>query len=252
MPHHIPAARAPMNFLQKAGFFAFFSFPFVVGPIIDKNIRKAKCDFSEGLLKATLFATAKHGNQKRKNSAQDPYITHPIRVSMIIASLGHSGDNLALMQAGLLHDTVEDTNTTFEEIEREFGPVVRALVAEHTDDKTLAKEERKRQQILHASKLSADARILVLSDKIANLEDLLLQPNGEGAPVGWTVERIQNYVAWAQRVCQATMTSSSSADDVKRMQLVMRVNELCNCQFQYSDGKFYPALPQDPSKAPLV
>ncbi|KAH9255734.1 hypothetical protein BASA81_006128 [Batrachochytrium salamandrivorans] len=241
-----------MNFLQKAGFFVFFSFPFVVGPVIDKNIRKAKCDFSEGLLKATLFATAKHGKQTRKNLAQDPYITHPIRVSMIIASLGHSADNLALMQAGLLHDTVEDTNTTFEEIEREFGTKVRALVAEHTDDKTLAKAERKRMQIVKASSLSGDARILVLSDKIANLEDLLLQPNGEGIPVGWDVNRVQNYVAWAQKVCQATMTSSSSSEDVKRMQLVMRIHELCNCQFQYSDGQMYPALPADPAKAPLV
>lgn len=90
--------------------------------------------------------------------------------------------------AALLHDTVEDTDTTFEEIEREFGHKVCQVVREVTDDKTLPSAERKRLQIEHAPHISREAKLVKLADKLYNLRDL-----ERATPVGWTSERVKEY-----------------------------------------------------------
>lgn len=83
---------------------------------------------------------------------------------------------------------MEDTDTTIDEIEREFGPEIRLVVAEVTDDKSLPKAERKRLQIEHTPHISHEAKLIKLADKIYNLRDLQ-----RCTPVGWTPERIQEY-----------------------------------------------------------
>src|ERR1044071_7377984 len=98
------------------------------------------------ILKACDFAARKHVSQRRKNADKDPYINHPIGVAWILINEGHVTDPVTL-QAALLHDTVEDTDTTIEEIVAEFGTDVGHVVAEVTDDKSLPKEERKKKQI---------------------------------------------------------------------------------------------------------
>jgi guanosine-3',5'-bis(diphosphate) 3'-pyrophosphohydrolase len=95
----------------------------------------------------------------------------------------------------VLHDTVEDTPTTLEEIEREFGPEVRAVVAEVTDDKTLPKAERKRLQVVNAPTASRRAKLVRLADKIMNVGDIAHDP-----PLDWTVERRREYFEWAKQV----------------------------------------------------
>ncbi|KAJ3087374.1 Guanosine-3',5'-bis(diphosphate) 3'-pyrophosphohydrolase MESH1 [Quaeritorhiza haematococci] len=95
------------------------------------------------LLKAVHFAAIQHKDQRRKDEAQTPYINHPIDVAHILQFEGHVND-IEVLQAAVLHDTVEDTDTTFEELEVTFGPRVRKIVQQCTDDKSLAKEERKR------------------------------------------------------------------------------------------------------------
>jgi guanosine-3',5'-bis(diphosphate) 3'-pyrophosphohydrolase len=146
------------------------------------------------LMKALSFAARKHRKQLRKGAEPTPYINHPIAVADLIVRTGKVLDG-EIIAAALLHDTVEDTPTTFEELEAEFGPAVAKLVAEVSDDKNLKKQERKRLQEEHASSLSARARVIKLADKTCNLRDVVQDP-----PVGWELERKQEYFDWAKRV----------------------------------------------------
>src|SRR4051812_4611997 len=98
------------------------------------------------LLRALEFAALKHRDQRRKGNHQAPYINHPIQVAGLVARVGGCED-VAVLQAAILHDTIEDTDATPEEIEREFGPDVRQLVLEMTDDMSLPSPQRKLEQI---------------------------------------------------------------------------------------------------------
>ena len=234
-----------MNNFQTAIFAIVFTAPLVtLYPLYRKQVRLEKGDFSKNLLKATSFAAVKHSKQVRKNTMKSPYIEHPIRVAELVATLGNSAARIDMLQAALLHDTVEDTDTTFSELESIFGPRVKNLVHELTDDKSLPKEVRKKMQIDNASKKSREAKIISLCDKIANLEDLLLRPNGQGIPEGWSVERVQNYCAWALKVSQGLKGENQALDD--------RLFELVNGTFHYIDGNVYSALPRDIDNASLV
>jgi guanosine-3',5'-bis(diphosphate) 3'-pyrophosphohydrolase len=104
-------------------------------------------------------------------------------------------DDLGVLQAAILHDTVEDTDATPEEIEREFGADVRALVLEMTDDMSLPSPQRKQKQVERAGALSHRARLIKIADKIANVSDIARQP-----PPDWSVERRRNYFNWTQQV----------------------------------------------------
>ena len=146
------------------------------------------------LLRALEFAAHKHRDQRRKGRGSTPYINHPIAVAEVIARVGRVTD-LVVLTAAVLHDTVEDTETSPEEIEREFGAEVRELVAELTDDKRLPKEERKRLQILNAPRASRRAKIVKLGDKIMNVTDIAHDP-----PPDWPVDRRREYFEWARQV----------------------------------------------------
>ncbi|KAI9013314.1 hypothetical protein BC832DRAFT_528584 [Gaertneriomyces semiglobifer] len=148
-----------------------------------------------GLFVRTLqFATLAHSTQRRKDPSSTPYINHPIGVAHILLFEGGVSD-IAVLQAALLHDTVEDTDTTFEDIEKEFGKRVMDVVKECTDDKRLPKDERKRLQVESAGGKSKEAKLVKLADKIYNLRDLQ-----RVAPVGWSEERVREYFTWAKRV----------------------------------------------------
>jgi (p)ppGpp synthase/HD superfamily hydrolase len=151
---------------------------------------------SHQLLKAVAFAADKHRFQTRKDSERTPYINHPIKVAMTLCEVGHESDT-DLLIAAILHDTVEDTETTPEEIEREFGKFVRDIVMEVTDDKNLGNEERKRLQIVKAHLKSRPARKLKLADKICNVHDVIFH-----APAGWSTERRLEYLRWAEQVLE--------------------------------------------------
>src|SRR6202020_1119900 len=112
----------------------------------------------------------------------------------VVAKEARVHDVLGLM-AALLHDTIEDTDTTAEELKAHFGSSVAHIVAEVTDDKNLKKAERKRQQIVHASSISTSAKLVKLADKICNLRDMNASP-----PADWTVDRKREYFDWAKQV----------------------------------------------------
>ncbi len=146
------------------------------------------------LLKALAFAAHKHKDQRRKDEEASPYINHPISLASILCNEGHVTD-VEVICGALLHDTVEDTATTPEELAGEFGPAIRDIVMEVTDDKFLPKDERKRLQIEHVARISDKAKLVKLADKISNLRDVAGCP-----PSGWSSERRQQYFDWAKKV----------------------------------------------------
>lgn len=146
------------------------------------------------LLSAIRFAAHKHRNQRRKNADRTPYINHPLDLAHILWFDGGVRDTDVLV-AAILHDTVEDTDTTFEEIEAEYGRNVRRIVEEVTDDRSLTSIERKRIQVEKAATISFGAKLVKLADKISNLRDVLADP-----PEGWPAKRRTAYARWAKAV----------------------------------------------------
>ncbi|OQC17783.1 HD domain-containing protein [Candidatus Skiveiella danica] len=145
-------------------------------------------------VKAVAFAAEKHRNQRRKDADASPYINHPIALANVLANEGGVSDATVLC-AAVLHDTIEDTETTENELTTAFGNHVSSVVLEVTDDKSLEKHVRKQRQIEHASHLSNEAKLVKLADKICNLRDILASP-----PASWSTERKQAYFDWASKV----------------------------------------------------
>ena len=145
-------------------------------------------------IKAVAFAAEKHRHQRRKDAKASPYINHPIALANVLC---HEGgvEQITVLCAAILHDTIEDTETTAAELEDVFGPWVAAVVLEVSDDKSLHKAARKQQQIDHAPQLSDEAKLVKLADKICNLRDILASP-----PAGWSRERKREYFDWAKNV----------------------------------------------------
>jgi guanosine-3',5'-bis(diphosphate) 3'-pyrophosphohydrolase len=146
------------------------------------------------IFEALQFAAHKHRDQRRKDPDASPYINHPIALANILWGAGGIHDP-AVICAALLHDTVEDTETTEAELVEHFGPKVASIVMEVTDDKDLEKPERKQLQIDHAPHLSREAKLVKLADKIANIRDVASSP-----PANWPLERRREYFDWAKRV----------------------------------------------------
>ena len=149
------------------------------------------------LARAADFAARQHIAQRRKGEAAEPYINHLTEVAALLAE-ATGGDDVVLLLGGLLHDTLEDTDATYEDLVQRFGSEVADLVAVVTDDKSLRKEERKRLQIEKTPGKSRRAKLLKLADKTSNLRSLVRTPPG-----GWTAERLRDYVVWAEAVARS-------------------------------------------------
>jgi len=145
------------------------------------------------ILKALDFAAHRHRNQRRKDEEKTPYINHPITVAKTLAQEGGVTDPTVLI-AAIIHDTIEDTGTTAEEVEEHFGGEVRAIVEEVSDDKSLDWMERKQLQIRHASSISTPAKMIKVADKICNIGDIITNPPA------WPHDRKLTYLGWAEQV----------------------------------------------------
>jgi len=146
------------------------------------------------ILEAMAFAAHKHRDQRRKDAEASPYINHPIAVADVLCN-GGGVDDTEILCAAILHDTIEDTETTPEELAAHFGPRIRDIVLEVTDDKALPPPDRKRLQIEHAPHISRAAQLVKLADKLCNLRDVLDRP-----PANWPLQRRQAYFDWARAV----------------------------------------------------
>jgi guanosine-3',5'-bis(diphosphate) 3'-pyrophosphohydrolase len=145
-------------------------------------------------IRALEFASRKHSAQRRKDAEASPYINHPIALVSILA-VEAGVDDPDVLCAALLHDTIEDTDTTRDELVEQFGSSIADIVVEVTDDKKLPKQLRKQLQIEHAPALSRGAGLVKFADKIANLRDVADCP-----PSDWPVQRRQEYFDWAKAV----------------------------------------------------
>jgi GTP diphosphokinase / guanosine-3',5'-bis(diphosphate) 3'-diphosphatase len=161
------------------------------------------------LFAALSFAAAQHRDQRRKDREASPYINHPIALAEVLARMGVTDP--VVLQAAILHDTIEDTETTPDEIEEHFGTEVRAVVEEVTDDKTLPKATRKRLQLEHAATLSDRAKLIKLADKICNVLDVTHSP-----PPDWDDERRRPYLDWSAGVVEQCRRRASRAGGVLR------------------------------------
>jgi GTP diphosphokinase / guanosine-3',5'-bis(diphosphate) 3'-diphosphatase len=151
-------------------------------------------DRTGDVLHALQFAAFKHRDQRRKDHAASPYINHPIALANVLWHEGGVREPRVLC-AALLHDTVEDTETSAEELQKVFGRAIARVVLEVTDDKLLPKAERKRRQVDHAPHLSRAAKLVKLADKICNLRDIAASP-----PATWSLRRRRQYFDWAKNV----------------------------------------------------
>ena len=146
------------------------------------------------ILKAAAFAAHKHRDQRRKDVKGTPYINHPIEVARVLCEEGGVQDP-KILAAALLHDTIEDTETEYDELRGQFGAHIADVVAEVTDIKFLGKRSRKQLQLAKAGHSSAAAQQIEIADKLCNLRDILAHP-----PAKWSEERKQEYFDWAKRV----------------------------------------------------
>ncbi|MGE0701384.1 MAG: HD domain-containing protein [Hyphomicrobiaceae bacterium] len=146
------------------------------------------------VIQAAHFAADKHRDQRRKGIRNTPYINHPLEVAERLQRIGGIEDP-AILAAAILHDTIEDTETTRAELARLFGNDIAALVAELSDDKGLTWQQRKRLEIDHAPHLSDRAKLIKLSDKTSNVSDTVTNPPGE-----WTLSRRRDYLEFASLV----------------------------------------------------
>jgi guanosine-3',5'-bis(diphosphate) 3'-pyrophosphohydrolase len=146
------------------------------------------------ILKAAQFAAHKHRDQRRKDVRATPYINHPLELANVLTSEGGVTDPVVLA-AALLHDTIEDTQTSYEELRSAFGLRVADVVVELTDTKFLSKKARKRLQVERAGHATAAAKQVKIADKLCNLRDVLASP-----PKAWSLKRKQEYFDWAKEV----------------------------------------------------
>lgn len=119
--------------------------------------------------KAAAFAAKAHEGAFRKGT-KVPYIVHPLETAVIVSLMGADGE---LVCAALLHDVVEDTPVTGEELRAQFGERVAALVMEETEDKSRSWKERKSRTVLHLKNASREVKMLVLADKLSNLRSIV-------------------------------------------------------------------------------
>lgn len=160
------------------------------------------------ILTALEFASSKHRDQRRKDLEASPYINHPIGLANVLCNEGKITDAKVIC-AALLHDTIEDTETTAEELKSIFGKTITNIVLEVTDDKSLPKADRKLAQIAHAKTASKRARLVKLADKICNLRDILKTP-----PADWELQRKQEYFDWSKAVIDGVRGTNKKLEKV--------------------------------------
>ena len=170
------------------------------------------------LLEAASFAAQRHTGHHRKGSNSEPYINHPLEVANLLANVGDV-DDIDVLIAAILHDTVEDVGVTKEDLVERFGDRVACLVLEVTDDKSLPKAERKRLQVEHAPHLSFGAKLIKLGDKISNITDVTNNP-----PADWSLDRRREYIDWGESVV-AGLRGTNEKLESKFDQLVEKARE---------------------------
>ena len=131
------------------------------------------------IAKAIAFACEQHRGQKRTESdGEVDYVVHPIRVAEHLRRLAGC-DDIEILCAAVLHDTIEDSGTRYDELAEEFGDRVARIVAELTNDSRLPKAERHEDMIRRVAEISPQAKLIKLSDRYDNLLSVVSADSGK-------------------------------------------------------------------------
>jgi len=182
-----------MNNKEKADLMAEEMICNLKNNVLQESAETDKAKLLSLLFKALAFSAEKHTKQRRKDIDKTPYINHPISLANILAQRWVIDENV--LCAAILHDTIEDTETTVDELQEHFGEKITSIVLEVTDDKSLEKSVRKQKQVEHAASISHEAKLVKLADKIANITDIINTP-----PEDWSRDRKKEYFEWAKAV----------------------------------------------------
>ena len=182
-----------MNNKEKADLMAEEMICNLKNNVLQESAKTDKAKLLSLLFKALSFSAEKHAKQRRKDIDKTPYINHPISLANILAQRWVIDENV--LCAAILHDTIEDTETTVDELQEHFGEKITSIVLEVTDDKSLEKSVRKQKQVEHAASISHEAKLVKLADKIANITDIINTP-----PADWSSDRKKEYFEWAKAV----------------------------------------------------
>lgn len=162
-----------------------------------------------GLVSAAAeFAARQHGGQQRKGRSDEPYVSHLAEVANMLAIVTE-GKDAELVAAGWLHDTIEDTGTTREELAAKFGERVASLVVEVTDDMSLSTDERRRRQIEDAPKKSSSAKLIKIADKISNVRARIVSDPSQAER-----EDLADYFGWADKVVAGCKGNNAKLDQM--------------------------------------
>src|SRR5215468_11061063 len=143
---------------------------------------------------AAELAARRHNGMARKGRGNESYINHLAEVANLL-SAATEGADAELVAAGWLHDSIEDTETTREELAQKFSERVASLVVECTDDMNLPKAERRRLQVVNGPHKSPSAKLIKIADKISNIGARILpDPNVEER------DDLVDYTDWAEQV----------------------------------------------------
>ncbi|MBC5647473.1 HD domain-containing protein [Christensenella tenuis] len=143
--------------------------------------------------KAIQYAAVMHKTQERKGT-EVPYIVHPFEVAQILTAAGADEEVIC---AGLLHDVVEDTDATVEDILREFGGRVARVVASESEDKTKSWEQRKQHTVNYLrGGADMDTMLVACADKLSNLRSIRYDIACSGTAVWNRFARGKEKLAW--------------------------------------------------------
>lgn len=172
------------------------------------------------LVNALHFAAKKHALQKRGN---EPYINHLIDVANLLQN--HCWleegtlDTDNIMVAGILHDILEDTDTTRQELKERYGRCITDIVCECTDDKTLTPAQKKQAQLSKVASLSYEAILVKLADKYSNLRDFYKNPTN----TNWSKEEILGYAVFCMTMVDDIKTAT---EGIETMPLIIKFDRL--------------------------
>jgi (p)ppGpp synthase/HD superfamily hydrolase len=155
---------------------------------------------------AADLAARRHNGMARKGRGNEPYINHLAEVARLLA-LVTDGADAELVAAGWLHDTVEDTETTRDELAQKFGERVAALVVEVTDDMSLPKAQRQQKQVEDAPHKSPGAKLIKIADKISNIRARIVPD-----PSRDERNDLAAYTIWAEKVVAGCRGVSAKLD----------------------------------------